>query len=329
MDYSIFLSYLGIVILKSNIRGITMVLSIGEILVDIFMEGDKKTVFPGGAPFNVAANIAHFNGDVSFYGVVGNDEYGHFLLDFAKKKIPSALIEVKDDRDTTEAIVSLDNGERSFRFKRDNGSDYLLDINSLKQFDLSKVSIVHLGSLMLSYKEGRDFFDEAVKYIRDNTHCLISFDVNYRDDIFNSEKEAKEIFINAIKCADIIKFTEEELELLTKQKDVLNGLKSLLNDNQIAVVTLGKDGSIFYYKDKFIKVASYPLKPVDTTGAGDAFYSYFLYRLDLGIDLTDDSQIINVLKRANITGGLATQKKGAIDIAPSNEEIENFLKSRE
>ena len=82
-----------------------MVLSIGEILVDIFMEGDKKTVFPGGAPFNVAANIAHFNGDVSFYGVVGNDEYGHFLLDFAKKKIPSALIEVKDDTSRNVIIV--------------------------------------------------------------------------------------------------------------------------------------------------------------------------------------------------------------------------------
>ena len=128
-----------------------------------------------------------------------------------------------------------------------------------------------------------------------------------------------------VKEADIIKFTSEELELLSRQKDVLNGLKTLLKPNQVAIITLGKDGSIFYSKDKYIKVPSYPLKPVDTTGAGDAFYSYFLYGIDKGLDMDDDNQIINILKRANVTGGLATQKKGAIGVAPTNEEIDLFL----
>ena len=305
-----------------------MVLSIGEILVDIFVEGDNKTVFPGGAPFNLANNIAHFDGDVSFYGAVGNDQHGHFLLDLAKEKLSSSLIEVKENRETTQAIVSLDNGERSFRFVRDNGSDYLLDINNLSKFDLNKTSIVHIGSLMLSYQEGRGFFNKSIQYIRNNYKCLISFDVNYRDDIFADEEEAKEIFLTAIKKADIIKFTEEELELLSGQKDVLKGLKTLLNPKQVAVVTLGKDGSIFYSKDKFIKVPSYPMKPVDTTGAGDAFYSYFLYGVDQGLDMKDDQQIINLLTRANVAGGLATQKKGAIGIVPNNQEIDNFIKEK-
>ena len=302
-----------------------MILSIGEILMDIFKEGENKTVFPGGAPFNLASNIVHFNGNVSFYGAVGNDQYGKFLLEFAKDKVPSTHIEVKKDRETTQAIVSLDNGERSFKFVRDHGSDYLLDINELKQFDLNKISIVHIGSLMLSYQEGRDFFNKACDYINNNSRSLISFDVNYREDIFRNEEEAKEIFKTALKRADIIKFTEEELELLSGQKDVLNGLKCLLNPKQVAVVTLGKDGSIFYSKDKFIKVPSYPMKPFDTTGAGDAFYSYFLYSVDQGLDMQDDQQIINVLTRANITGGLATQKKGAIGIVPTNDEIDAFI----
>ena len=305
-----------------------MVLSIGEILVDIFKEGNNKTVFPGGAPFNLAANIARFNGDISFYGVVANDEYGHFLLDFAKKKLQNSLIEVKKDRETTQALVTLDNGERSFRFIRDNGSDYLLDVNLLKEFDLNNISIIHIGSLMLSYQEGRDFFYQACEYIKKHSSCLISFDVNYRNDIFKDEETAKEIFINAIKCADIVKFTEEELELLSKQKDVLEGLKTLLNDKQVAVVTLGKDGSIFFSNEKYIKVPSYPLKPIDTTGAGDAFYSYFLYRYDKGFDIKDDNQIIDVLRKANVTGALATQRKGAIDVAPSLEEIDDFLKDK-
>ena len=303
-----------------------MVLSIGEILVDIFKEKEKETVFPGGAPFNVACNIAHFNGDVAFYGAVGPDEYGKFLSKFASSQLKNSFIDVIQNRDTTQAVVTLDNGERSFKFIRDNGSDYILDISKLSAFDLSKTKIVHIGSLMLSYKEGRDFYYSAIKHIRASSKALISFDVNYRDDICSSVEEAKNIFINALKEADIIKFTEEELELLTNTKDIKRSLKMLLSDKQIAVVTLGKEGSIFYSKEKFIKVPSYPLKPVDTTGAGDAFYSYFLYSLDKGLDISDDNQIKDALLRANIVGGLATQKKGAINVAPSLDEIDKFLK---
>ena len=303
-------------------------LSIGEILVDIFVDGENKAVFPGGAPFNLACNIFHFEKNSSFYGAVGQDDYGTLLSNFAKEKMPNSLIDILTDKDTTQAVVTLDNGERSFKFVRANGADYHLDINRLKELDFNNINIVHIGSLMLSYLEGRTFYKEAIKYIHKNTKAMISFDINYRDDIFNNEQEAKDIFIEALKEADIIKFTEEELELLSGQKNVLDGLNSLLNEKQIAVITLGKDGSIFYRKNKyFIKVPSYPLKPVDTTGAGDAFYSYFLYSLDKGLDIDDEASIKNTLLRANVVGGLATQKKGAIEVVPNLEEIEAFIKS--
>ena len=300
-----------------------MILSIGEILVDIFVNGDKKTVYPGGAPFNLACNIKKFNGDVSFYGAVGKDQYGEFLTKTIKEKLNHYVLDTLSEYETTEALVTIDNGERSFRFVRSNGADYHLDIKKLDDDFLKKVDIVHIGSLMLSTTEGREFYYSAVKELK-RKNKRISFDVNYRDDIFSSELEAKEIFISALKEADIIKFTEEELELLSGQKDILVGLRTLLNDQQIAVVTLGSKGSIFYSKDKYVQVPTYPLKPVDTTGAGDAFYSYFLYALDNGLDLSSEEEIKRALTYANITGGLTTQKVGAIDSAPSIEEIERF-----
>lgn len=304
-----------------------MILSIGEILVDIFIDGDKKTVFPGGAPFNLASNIATFdNKEVMFMGCVGNDEYGHFLEEIATKKINHPYILSLDNRHTSEAIVTLRDGERTFKFNRSLGADYVLDINELKKIDLSNLKIIHIGSLMLSHKEGREFFFEAVNYIRNNSKALISFDVNYRDDIFENEKEAKEIFISSLKCADIIKFSEDELKLLSNKENLLDGLKTLLNEKQIAVVTLGKEGSLYFDSSKNFKVETILLKPVDTTGAGDAFYSYFLYRIDKGLDLSNIEEIKSALLRANVVGGLATQRKGAIDVVPNHDEIEEFLK---
>ena len=303
-----------------------MVLSIGEILVDIFIDGDNKKAYPGGAPFNVASNIAYFNNkEVAFFGAVGSDNYGQFLLDHANNKINHLYVEELNNYHTTEAIVTLVDGERSFRFNREQGADYHLDINKLKGIGLSNIKIIHIGSLMLSFKEGREFFNSAIGYLRRFKGIKISFDVNYRDDIFSSEIEAKNTFLDAIKKVDVIKFTSEELELLTNKNDIKESLDALLNDKQIAVVTLGKEGSVFYSKDQYIKVPSYPMKPVDTTGAGDAFYSYFLYELDNNLDINSESKIKEALLRANIVGGLATQKRGAIDVVPSLKELNDFL----
>ena len=307
-----------------------MLICIGEILVDIFKDGDSKTTLPGGAPFNVACNALLYTKEVGFIGTIGDDEDGRLLRNTAESK-PFKLLNLKvlKDRYTSKAIVSLDNGERSFKFDRSFGADYIFDINSIDFTSIKENDIIHIGSLMLSEKEGRDFFDKLVKEIRNKTKAKISFDINYRDDIFSSEKEAKEIFIKALKEADILKFSIEEVELLTKEKDLSKGLKSLLNDKQIAVITLGSKGSIFYKGGEIVEVPTFPVKPVDTTGAGDAFYSYFLASIVNEPEfIYDKDKIIHYLTRANVVGGLATLKKGAINVAPSELEIDNFLKNR-
>ena len=304
-----------------------MVLSIGEILVDIFDDGSTKKAYPGGAPFNVACNLARFNNkEVGFLGSIGKDEYGKMLKEYATKSINHLYLNELDNYHTSEAIVTLKDGERSFRFNRESGADYHLDISTLKDIDLSSVNIVHIGSLMLSFKEGIKFFEDAVAFLRQYKHVKISFDVNYRDDIFSSEDEAKKVFLEALRKVDIIKFTSEELDLLTGKKNIKESLETLLSDSQLAVVTLGKEGSIYKYKDKYIKVESYPLKPIDTTGAGDAFYSYFLYELDKGLDILDESLVRNALLKANVVGALATQRKGAIGVVPSLKELKYFIK---
>ena len=306
-----------------------MLISIGEILVDIFKDGNSKTTLPGGAPFNVACNALLYTKDVGFIGTVGKDEDGELLLNTAKGK-PFKYLDIKvlNDRYTSKAIVSLDNGERSFKFDRSFGADYIFDINSINLKNIKDDDIIHIGSLMLSEKEGREFFFELVNRIKKETNAKISFDINYRDDIFNSEAEAKEIFIKALKEADFLKFSIEEVELLTKEKDLVKGLKTLLNENQIAVITLGSKGSIYYHNSHIVEVPTYKVKPVDTTGAGDAFYSYFLASLVNHPEFINcDKEIIHYLTRANVVGGLATLKKGAINVAPSEEEIDQFLAS--
>ena len=143
-----------------------MILSIGEILVDIFVDGDKRSVYPGGAPFNLACNIKKFNGDVSFYGAVGIDQYGEFLSQAISTRLSEYKLDVLNEYQTTQALVTIDNGERSFKFVRSNGADYHLNLKALDDFDYRKINIIHVGSLMLSEKEGQEFYYSAVKELQ-------------------------------------------------------------------------------------------------------------------------------------------------------------------
>ena len=304
-----------------------MLFSIGEILVDIFDDGCHQDVLPGGAPFNVACNALLYTDNVTFYGAVGNDDNGRLLINTVKDKgFHKPYIKVLDDRYTSKAIVTLSNGERSFRFERDLGADYMLDIDDIDLSSIKDNDIVHIGSLMLSYEKGREFFYQLIKAIRASSKAKISFDINYRDDIFFSPSEAKNIFLSALKEADILKFSIEDISLFSKEEDIAEALKGLLNKNQIAVVTLGSKGSIYYHDGHLVHVDTYPVKPVDTTGAGDAFYSYFLSSLINHPDfINDEKSIDHYLRRANAVGGLATLKKGAIGSAPTEEMIDEFI----
>ena len=304
-----------------------MVLAVGEILVDVFIdEQNNESIFPGGAPFNVASNMTLFGNDVSFYGAIGNDKYGELLSNYASKKNFKNLKLLKlDSYHTSKAIVTLNNGERDFKFDRDLGADYRLDFNTFKSFDFSKINIVHFGSLMISHQIGRDLLNEMISYLKNNTNCKISFDVNYRSDIFASINESKKYYLSIIPHVDILKITTDELEILTDTKDIVKGLSLIANKNAFVCLTDGSNGSYYFYKNVLRHIPTYKVKPVDTTGAGDAFYSYVLSSFDKkDYSLLNEDELKEIFINANIVGGLTTLKKGAIDSCPTEDEILKF-----
>lgn len=296
-----------------------MVVCVGEVLVDIFQTEHEKKVCVGGAPFNVFCDIRSLGGDAVFFGSVGNDCYGDTILEFSKQ-FEGAKIEKLKDLKTTQAVVTLIGGERTFCFHRQATADYVFENIVNKVGDALKnqdVKVLHLGSLMLSKKEGvKTFFDLVDNF---KGKAKISFDVNYRE-VFESEEDAKKLLIRAIDSVDIVKLSQEELTFLTGEKDIKQGVKLLNLDNKITLITCGENGSYYIYKDLFLKVESKKVTPIDTTGAGDGFLSYMLYKIG-SFKLTDKKEVLIAMKNANTLGAYVTQKKGAIINA---EEVKNI-----
>jgi fructokinase len=299
-----------------------MVLCIGEILFDMIGSYNGDSFFyerkAGGAPFNVACAIKCFGGSSGFVGSVGNDIIGEYLIKFAEnRKLDKLQIVKTDDRNTTLAFVELDvSGERTFCFFRKNTADYILpDIS--KSF-LDAVNIVHIGSLMLSYDCGLNYALSLAEKCR-QAGKKVSFDVNYRTDIFNCKVDAVKRYKQVIEKSDIVKFSEDEAEIFTYE--YIYSLK-----NKLICITLGSKGSKWIYNSKSGKVDSIKVNPIDTTGAGDAFYAAVLMHLDgKNFDkLTEDKLNAN-FRFANVCGALNTLGRGAIDNLPDLNEIKKYI----
>lgn len=86
------------------------------------------------------------------------------------------------------------------------------------------------------------------------------------------------------------------------------------------VVTLGGDGVIAATPDRFIRVASLKIVPVDTVGAGDTFCGYLAAGLGQGMALQA------ALHRAAVAGALACLKPGAQPSIPMLDDVEKALK---
>lgn len=300
-----------------------MIICTGEILVDMvgrmnngILQYDRHA---GGAPFNVCSAIAKFGGESIFNGAVGNDLMGSFLIDFSSRQnIRKVYLNIDLKHNTTLAFVDIDeNGERNFCFYRKHTADYHLE--PIKEADLKNASIVHFGSLMLSEEEGFKFAQKEMERAKE-LEKYISFDANFRTDIFKNEKEALDRYKTILKYVDIVKFSEEEVNMFGKTY-VKN-----LSQNALVCVSLGDKGSKYIYKNLTNKIPSIKVKPIDTTGAGDAFFAAILMNLD-GINKNEwNKELLDkIFKFANIAGALTTLKVGAIDGLPSKEEIKKLL----
>jgi sugar/nucleoside kinase (ribokinase family) len=86
------------------------------------------------------------------------------------------------------------------------------------------------------------------------------------------------------KYVDIVFANEEEAKSFTglNPEDALNRISELCD---IAVIKVGKEGSLVKRGEEKIKIGTIPVECIDTTGAGDLYASGFLYGYSKGLSL--------------------------------------------
>lgn len=297
---------------------------LGDANVDMILNLSDKTnisdpeLFSGGSSANVATGLAKLGIPVSFFGLLGNDMYGkHVINDMQSDGIDIANVELSDEFNTAMVIgVVEENSERHFFIwppKDGAHNNYIL--NQKSKNSLLDCDWLHVSGISLRFKPIQETMLEAMEICREN-NITISFDLNLRIELWGLDEDFKETVLQAISYSTYIlgNFDEEFKVLFNTEEDMLY---QNFDRDQVIVCRKNDKGAIGVSNNVKVVSKAFPINPIDSVGAGDAFNSGFIYSTLTGNDLQKSLEIGNLVAAYKLLGSGARH-------LPNNEELIKF-----
>lgn len=235
----------------------------------------KREMTTGGSAANTVRSLASLGGKCGYLGKIGNDELGRiFKEEFEKKGIKTHLAFSEKETGRVMGLVSRDS-ERTMATYLGAAADLIpADFNSSI---LSGYQYLYMeGYLVQNHELIKMGFDLAKL-----TGLKTSIDLAS----FNVVEANLDFLMNLIKDSVDIVFANEEEALAFTGKTPEKAVEEIASMCEIAVVKMGKEGSLIQHKNEQFKVNAIKANPVDTTGAGDSYAAGFLFGLTRGYNL--------------------------------------------
>lgn len=301
------------------------ILAIGSVTTDVLVKKvdslpktgtlvgiDNVTMLPGGCAVNAAIDLKKLGADVALSCLIGEDLFGDALI----SKFNSIGLEtkgvVKDpNTPTTVSIVLINSkGERSFLYNPGSAAAFKREHIDKELVDESQIIFV-AGEMLLPSFEGKDLADFFAEMKQLGKMTVM-------DTAWDKDGRWLERIKDALPYTDLFMPSREEAELLSGKTDP-NEIADFFFDMgcKSVIVKLGKQGALICRNrsdrfhqpcfDKGVRVA-------DTTGAGDAFCSGFIY------GIANDWSYEKSAEFASCVAACCIEKTGASEGILSYEE---------
>ncbi|MBQ5581964.1 MAG: adenosine kinase [Bacteroidales bacterium] len=231
----------------------------------------------GGSAANTIRCTSILGMQSAFIGKVGDDELGMlFESDQEQVGVKTRLLKSDKSSGRSMVFVSGGNAERTFAVYLGAALDLCpedLDPEWFKGYDY-----FHIEGYLV---QNQALIRRAVE-IAHEAGCIISIDMASYNVV-----ESNLAFLHDLveKYVDIVFANETEAKAFTKLSDPRQALEEISKLCKVAIVKVGKDGSLIKSGDEVYEIPSYPADPVDATGAGDTYAAGFLYAHSLGLSL--------------------------------------------
>jgi ribokinase len=289
----------GIEVVGLGALNIDYLYQVDRILEDGETVVKESGLFPGGSAANTIYGLARLGVGTSFLGAVGDDTEGKILQkDFQKAGVATDRIIIKPKIKTGSVLCLSDRlGRRSLYVLP--GANNRLTIDDLDLTYLNQAKVLHISSFAA---------DNQLRMLLKLIERIdLSVKLSFAPGALYAVKGLKALS-PILSRTHLLFLNQNEMRQLTG-KDVTSGSESCIRQGcQIVVVTLGKGEKeeqvregvttvplgkpiqerigVCYIRDNerpegyYILASSSAIKPViDTTGAGDAFATGFLYGL--------------------------------------------------
>tara|TARA_R110002073_G_scaffold3998_14_gene26981 strand:+ start:4730 stop:5602 length:873 start_codon:yes stop_codon:yes gene_type:complete len=256
-------------------------------------------VFPGGKGLNQSIALAHAGAEVQHAGKVGAD--GEWL---------KALLQVSGVDESRLKVVDGPSGHANIQVSA-TGENAIVIVGGTNRLITP------------------DDFDDAFSGVESGNFLLLQNEVSHMPDIIREgHRRGLRIAFNAAPMTtEVLDFPLELIEILivneTEAAAILGLAVSDQLDEQLAtqfpkmkiVLTLGEAGAVYRHGTESIRQSAFPVKAVDTTGAGDTFTGYFLAAL------MRDETIQNCLEEACQASSISVTRPGAATSIPKRSEL--------
>lgn len=246
-------------------------ISVGNLNIDIVLYvprqpgpdesvlASKIDIRPGGAATNYVVAVSYYGHKSYILASVSNHYLVKgFLRQLEEMGVNTSLVKISEGFPGLAVIIVLPNGSRSMVLFR--GVNENISINQLDNKVLENAHVLHIASVEPSI--AKEFLA-----LSKSKMVITSYDPGVYAKTHRNE------LLKVLNYVDILFLNKTEYKELFKQRSIDDVFEKGVN---LVVVKMGSKGAVVLTPGESYYGFSMPIKkPIDTTGAGDAFNAFF------------------------------------------------------
>ncbi len=257
------------------------------------LENQKIQMVAGGSAANTMATIANVGGKVFYVGKIAKDPYGEFYrLNLLEEGVHFDVHPVSETRGSTATCVVLITPDAERTMSTHLGASILLSKQDISEETIQQSKIVYIEGYLWLNQNTREAAKKTIEIAKQHK---IPVSVTFSDPFVVKQFREEFYFYARNEDFQILFMNAEEAISFTETKNLQNALDFLKNFHNIIYVTNNKHGAFVIENHQVYEVSGFPVRAIDSTGAGDAFAGGVLYGLTHQYNTKQSARIGNFL----------------------------------